>query len=420
MAGKLGLEARVTIGELAKRKVAKREIARKLGVSEGSVRYHLRRMAAGEQDGRKRQQSSVAPHHGDIIAWREALGGGPVNLLDLHAWLRDEHGFSGSARSVQRYYGKAFPKPRRRARRRVETPPGAQAQVDWAHWPRVLVGGRERDLLSFSMQLSHSRMDAMIWTTSKDQLSWQSAHNSSFRRLEGIPATVRVDNEKTAISRGAGSWGEVNKAYRRYALEVRFHVDACQPRAPEAKGKVERRIRDKRLGIDPFRRHWNDLSELQALTDQRVLESANRRQCPVTGTSVLAAWEAEKRYLQSVPILPEPFNLVAQRQVRSDCLVSFEGRQYSVPFALVGTRVEVRGGAGRVQVVHGGSIMADHPRHTEEVLVIDSRHFEGESTDAVIAPMPLGRMGKRLQEIWEMETEKRPLDLYAALAEVAR
>ncbi len=217
-----------------------------------------------------------------------------------------------------------------------------------------------------------------------------------------------------------GAWGEVNKAYRRYALEVRFHVDACQPRSPEAKGKVERRIRDKRLGIDPHRRHWNDLAELQALADERVLESAGRRRCPVTGTTVIEAWEGEKQHLQAVPILPEPFDLVGQRMVRSDCLVSFEGRQYSAPFSLMGTRVEVRGGARRVQVVHGGSIVADHPRHTDELLVIDPRHFDGESTDEVIAPTPLGRMGQRLEEIRQMEPEKRPVDLYAFLAEVAR
>jgi len=40
--------------------------------------------------------------------------------------------------------------------------------------------------------------------------------------------------------------------------------------------------------------------------------------------------------------------------------------------------------------------------------------------DRVIAPVPLGRMGWRLQEIWEMPPEKRPIGLYAALAGVAR
>ena len=44
----------------------------------------------------------------------------------------------------------------------------------------------------------------------------------------------------------------------------------------------------------------------------------------------------------------------------------------------------------------------------------------GEATDRVTPPRPLGRMGARLQEIYELPVERRPLDLYAALAEVAR
>jgi hypothetical protein len=38
----------------------------------------------------------------------------------------------------------------------------------------------------------------------------------------------------------------------------------------------------------------------------------------------------------------------------------------------------------------------------------------------VLPPVPLGKMGRRLQELWAMPVERRPLDLYAALAEVAR
>jgi hypothetical protein len=47
-------------------------------------------------------------------------------------------------------------------------------------------------------------------------------------------------------------------------------------------------------------------------------------------------------------------------------------------------------------------------------------HYDGESTDAVLAPPPLGRMGSRLAEIAAMVPERRPVDLYAALVEVAR
>ena len=42
------------------------------------------------------------------------------------------------------------------------------------------------------------------------------------------------------------------------------------------------------------------------------------------------------------------------RPVSDDCLVSFEGRQYSVPFRHAGRRVEIRGCAGRVQALPDG------------------------------------------------------------------
>jgi hypothetical protein len=100
--------------------------------------------------------------------------------------------------------------------------------------------------------------------------------------------------------------------------------------------------------------------------------------------------------------------------------VRFEGRTYSMPFAHVGSEVEVRGCARTVQILAEGRVVAEHARHTRELVVIDPRHYEGPSTDHVIAPVPLGRMGRRLQEIWEMTPEKRPIGLYAALAGVAR
>jgi hypothetical protein len=108
------------------------------------------------------------------------------------------------------------------------------------------------------------------------------------------------------------------------------------------------------------------------------------------------------------------------RAVQRDCTVHFEGRCYSVPFVLCGLAVEVRGCAGVVQVWHQGVVVAEHPRHTPERLLIDPGHYDGPGDDRVVPPVPLGRMGQRLREILEMPVEQRPLDLYAALAEVSR
>jgi len=57
---------------------------------------------------------------------------------------------------------------------------------------------------------------------------------------------------------------------------------------------------------------------------------------------------------------------------------------------------------------------------TRARIVLEPSPYEGESTERVIAPVPLGRMGRRMQEIWAMAPERRPIDQYAAYAEVAR
>ena len=101
-------------------------------------------------------------------------------------------------------------------------------------------------------------------------------------------------------------------------------------------------------------------------------------------------------------------------------MVSFESRQYSVPFAYVGQMVEIRGCHASVQILADCQVLARHPRHTAARIVIDERHFDGTATDRVVPPPPLGRMGLRLQQIAAMEPQKRPINLYAALAEVAR
>jgi hypothetical protein len=138
---------------------------------------------------------------------------------------------------------------------------------------------------------------------------------------------------------------------------------------------------------------------------------------------VAQSWEAERPFLRPLPeLLPEPFDLVRTAPVHKDCTVHFEGRSYVVPFAYSGREVEVRGCSGRVQILdpQTAAVLIWYPRHTQERIVIDQACYEGPGTAAVLPPKPLGRMARKLQEIASLPVERRPVDLYAALAEVAR
>jgi len=419
----LGREEVVTIKVLAEKGQANTAIAETLGVSEGTVRYHLRRAVEGAVDGRGDKDLVASSHAAVIEAWLEQprRAGRPANLKELFEHLVEEHGYAHTYKSVVRYVRAKYPAPARRTYRRVETPPGAQTQTDWGEFPRVhLLSEGIVDLHAFVMVLSHCRKPAVIWSPRQDLLSWLSCHNEAYRRLLGVAAVNRIDNVKTAICRGAGAWGTIHPSYRAYADAVGFHVDACAPREANAKGKTEAKVRLTRLRVDPTGKHLENLEHLQSWTDERLARWSKRAICPVTGLTVEASWERELASLASLPILPEPFDIAVMRGVREDCLVNFEGRQYAVPFERAGERVEVRGCVRTVQILAGGKVIREYPRRTRELLLVDASCYEGKGTDRVQAPRPLGRMGRRLQEILELPVEQRPLDLYAALAEVSR
>ncbi len=156
MSGRIDSEGRIVIRKLHAMGRSHAEIARQLGVTEGAVRYHLRRQSQGAEDGRRDGQHPVASDYHDFIADWIKRHVDRLNLAPLHDELVSEFSYPGTLRSLQRYVRKHFPKPARRARRRVETPPGAQAQADWAEFRGMHVGGKVKTLYAFHLQLSHN------------------------------------------------------------------------------------------------------------------------------------------------------------------------------------------------------------------------------------------------------------------------
>ena len=136
---------------------------------------------------------------------------------------------------------------------------------------------------------------------------------------------------------------------------------------------------------------WTDLPALQAALDVRSALVQAQRRCPITGTPIAEALTAERALLQPMPDLHELFDCVVARRVSRDCLVSFESRRYSVPFAWIGRQVEIRGTVQHVVIWAEGQEIARHPRRTRRTLVLEPAHYEGDSTPAVTAPTPLGR-----------------------------
>src|SRR4030042_1470011 len=103
----------------------------------------------------------------------------------------------------------------------------------------------------------------------------------------------------------------------------------------------------------------------------RVVRGGSELLCPQPGLSISATWLRERLELVPLPpTLPEPFDTQVSRIVSRDCLVSFEGRQYSVPFVHVGRQVQVRGAGDEVQILADHRLVKSYPRGTQTLLLV--------------------------------------------------
>ncbi|MGH7711785.1 MAG: IS21 family transposase [Gemmatimonadaceae bacterium] len=415
--------------EMIDRHVSIREMAAKLDVDESTLRYRLNRPPEA-LDGRRDRATVLDGWSAVVTAVLERFGDARVSagsttrcptrvVFDV---LLREYGFSGSYQAVRRHLQRTYGPAPVQAIRRVETPAGVQAQHDWFEWKGTLAG-ECTTLYGLIGTLSFSRATFVWVSRTMAQLAWQTGHLALFQRYGGVPLWVRLDNLRTAVAVGAGSHAVLNRTFARFAGVCGFSLDPCRPAMGSDKGKVERGVRTERSAFaDLFLRAWESETQLQQALDQRAAELHTRRRCPVTGTTVAEALVRERPLLQPVPAIHEPFDVVVARRVSRDCLVSFEGRRYSVPFAWVNRLLEVRGTAQHVVLLGEGRELARHPRGTARRLVLDAAHYEGDSTPSVVRPTPLG-MRARLQlsgvGLPAPTAIARPLSAYVALVEEA-
>lgn len=172
-------------------------IAERLGVTEGAIRYRLKRMRAKAVDKRTQRPSRVSEYEGVIGSWVEDYAGRSHRpaIKALYERLVEHHGFPLSYDALRRYVKKRHPGFfGRKVRTRIETPPGLLALVDWKEKVAVRLGTPERweTLHCFVYVLGFSRKTVAVWSGSKDLASWIRAHAeiSSSRLSQGCRGSL--------------------------------------------------------------------------------------------------------------------------------------------------------------------------------------------------------------------------------------
>ena len=143
-------------------------------------------------------------------------------------------GYTGCLNLVQRFLKtlKDQHKAHAKATVRFETPPGYQAQADWAHVGEV----EGSKIYAFVIVLCFSRMLYVTFTKSMDIPTLICCQEKAFAYFGGVPQRILYDN----MAQVRLPSGKLNPYFADFAAHYGFTVKTHRPYRPRTKGKVER------------------------------------------------------------------------------------------------------------------------------------------------------------------------------------
>lgn len=396
--------------------LSNREIAQRLGVSEGTVRYRLRKEKEKTGDGRMLKPSAVSAFEPAIGEWIEAQTSTthPKTLRTLYSILRQFHNYDKSYDALRRYVRKRYPQLKKRGVSiRIETPPGALGQTDWKEDYRLRMGpdGRQVKVNFFILTAAFSRMPFVVVSEKRDQGSYTVCHERALRKAGGLFSYLRPDCLPTAVTSWAKGAEGLNTSFKTYLDKLGVQLFPSRPGRPTDKGKVEKRILDIFSTLDLEHTIFRDLSHLQKVLDEAVEGEAKRWRCAATGLSVAESWEYEKQFLRALPRhFPKAVVTEKHTTVRDDATVYFLGNYYQVRQELAGKGVLCLHTGQEVSIYHKGTEVAKAP------YLPMARGMLYLNEEAILsAQTPLS---KRTQE-WAVEVARRQIEYYEKILEGA-
>lgn len=341
------------------------EIARQLGLDRKTVRKHLRadRNDPGAAT-RKPKAGKLDPFKGYL---ENRLAACPqLSSVRLMREIR-VRGYTGGYTILREHVNTIRPAAEQVFEVRFETPPGEQAQVDFACFTVRFNEAPQaaRRIWLFSMVLGHSRY---LWGRFCEHQKLDTVlrmHVLAFEALGGVPRQLLYDRMKTAVV-GERRLGTDGKAviYNAHLQHLLQHYGAapraCRPCRPQTKGKVERTYRYVR-GDFFLGSSFDNIEHLNECFTRWLDEVANVRCHGTTGQIVKAAFEAERAALTPLPELRCQAPIAIERRVNREGMVAYLNSWYSVPDGTTSRIVEVQALPLEVVIVDAGKVIARHP-----------------------------------------------------------
>jgi len=272
------LEEWVDIVALHRQGFSIKAISRRLGISRNAVRRALRRSGPPVRAPQKRPPSKLEPYKDYLLA---RLAEFPeLSTVVLFEEIRAQ-GYTGGL-TILRNFTRPYRVRRREPVVRFETPPGRQAQVDWAHLGTHVLAGRPTPLYLFVFILGFSRALYAEVTTSTDLPTFIGCHLHAFAALGGMPEEILYDNQKQVVLSRTADGPRFHPEFLAFCGQFGVRPRLCRPYRAKTKGKVERSIGYLK---DRFfcGRTFTGLTDMNHQLEQWIREVANEREHTTTG-----------------------------------------------------------------------------------------------------------------------------------------
>jgi len=277
--------------------------------------------------------------------------------------MLSERGYKGSVQTLRRHLLTARPEPAHEAFLRVETLPGEQAQVDWAHVGTMAVPGGERSLWVFVIVLAYSRASWAELVFDLDVYSLLRSLVRSAQFFGGNPRQWLFDNPKTVVIERQGAQARFHRQLLELAAELHVQPRLCGVRKPHEKGKVERLNRWLKERFFAAR-SFHSLEHGNAQLLKFITETANQRPHPIHREHTVAAkFEEEQPRLLQLPSPMPNVDLVTPVVVDKTAFIRFNTNRYSVPTQYVRKTVSLVANDHEVRLLDGPAPIAKHPRN---------------------------------------------------------
>lgn len=345
---------RSVILELRSRGHGVRQIARTLQISRGAVRKVL--SASSPQVPRLERAEKAEPFRDQILDLFASCRG---NLVRVHEELTAQ----GASLSYQALTGfcrrHGIGHPPTTPVGRYEFAPGEEMQHDTSPH-RAPIGGVEHRIETASLVLCYSRMLFFQCSPAFNRFVCKVFLTDALRYLGGACGVCMIDNTHVVVASGTGADMVPAPEMAAFAERFSFTFRAHEKGDANRSGRVER----------PFHfiehnflagRTFTDLADLnqQALAFCDKVNAAPKRHLHASPRERFAL---ERTHLRPLPLfVPEVYTL-HHRLVDVEGYVSVDAHRYSVPYALIGRRLEVRETKDRIDVYEGPRLVASHPR----------------------------------------------------------